>query len=246
MPDQCGIIPALDIDIKSMSKLVKRLGKEKSISWYKIGSILVMKHGLKAVCETIRACGAEQPLMLDMQKGATDIPYIVQRQIDVARDFGVAAFIGAPLGSGSNRNPRGTLETFVEHCSKNSIVPVVLLAMTQPGADYFLSEDAFKLVAERVCELEVPYVILPANKPEKIHSFRLITKEYDTKIAVISPGVGPQKTGDPLLDAVEAVKAGADYLVIGRAIYTNSDPLSIVRKLSAKIAETHSWRETSL
>jgi len=225
-----------------MAKLVSTLGTEKSISWYKIGSIPVMKYGLKSVCETIRDCGANQPLMLDMQKGATDIPYIVQKQIEVARDFGVDAFIGAPLGAGSSRDPSGTLETFVEHCNKNSVIPVVVLAMTQPGADYFLRDEAFRLVAERVCALRVPYVVLPANKPEKIHSFRSVVSEYGTEISVVSPGVGPQKTGDPILDAVEAIKAGADYLVIGRAIYTNNDPLSFVQKLFAKVTDTHNWR----
>lgn len=242
MCNQWGIIPALDLDIKSVASLVTSLAKEESIAWYKIGSILVMEHGLKTVIETIRASDETKPLMLDMQKGATDIPYIVQKQIEVARRFGVDALIGAPLGAGSNRSPNGTLETFVECCNKQSVIPVVVLAMTQPGADYFLKNEAFRLIAELVCQLEVPYVVLPANNPDRIHSFRTIAKDQCVKTSVISPGVGPQKTGDPILDAVEAIKAGADYLVIGRAIYTSNDPPRLVNILSCKIAEAHEQR----
>lgn len=242
MCNRWGIIPALDIDIKSIGSLAALLAKEHSIVWYKISSISVMEHGLKTVVDTIREKDEVKPLMLDMQKGATDIPYIVQKQIEVAQRFGVDALIGSPLGAGSNKNPKGTLETFVEQCYRHSVVPVVVLAMTQPGANYFLKKEAFKLLAEQVCQLEVPYVVLPANKPDKIQCFRMIAKDHCAKTSIISPGVGPQRTGDPFQDAAEAIKAGADYLVIGRAIYTSNDPVHFVTILSSKIAEAHKER----
>lgn len=243
MHNRCGIIPALDLDVESIVDLVKVLGKEESIVWHKVGSIPVMRYGLKTICETIRKHAEDQPLMLDLQKGATDIPHIVRKQIEVAKDCGVDAFIGAPLGAGSNRNPSGTLETFVKHCKKNSIVPVVLMSMTQPGWDYFLKENALELIAERVCELEVSHVVLPANKPERIRQFRSVAENYGVKVSIISPGVGPQKTGNAMIDAVEAVKAGADYIVIGRSIYTSDNPSSFVRNLYPRLVEARNRRE---
>lgn len=230
-----GIMPALDVDLPAARKLVASLqGVKGSITGLKIGSLLVMKHGLSEVCKSL---DSGIPLVLDMQKHGTDIPNIIGRQVELAAEEGIAAYIGSPLGAGatSDEQTSGSLEMFVSSCKAAEILPIVVLEMTQPGSTYFLRPNACEDLASIICDLGVEHVVAPATRPERIEVYRNIFAKNGCAIEVISPGVGPQKTGDPIKDAVEAVKCGADHLVIGRAIYTSPDPESIVRDVSEAI-----------
>jgi orotidine-5'-phosphate decarboxylase len=231
-----AVMPALDMASLEKAKiLATRLANvSKMIAGFKIGSLLVMENGLPEVC---RELGTTIPLILDMQKHGTDVPSVVEEQIEIVARHGIKFCIGAPLGAGSclPESREGTLETFVSACQKNKIHPVILLEMTQPGANRFLANGACEDLARLVCDLEVSYVVAPANKPDRIKMYRSIFLSKGAQIQIISPGVGPQKTGNAVDDAASAVSAGADYLVVGRAIYAADDPRDAVLKISNAI-----------
>jgi orotidine-5'-phosphate decarboxylase len=64
--------------------------------------------------------------------------------------------------------------------------------------------------------------VAPATRPERIVALRKIIDNLE----IISPGVGAQGG-----KASDAIRAGADYIIVGRAIYESTDPATAARKL---------------
>ena len=63
--------------------------------------------------------------------------------------------------------------------------------------------------------------------------------ELGTQFLLVTPGVRPtwSNSGDQkrVMDPAQAVRAGADFLVIGRPITATSDPVSSARRINAEI-----------
>ena len=133
----------------------------------------------------------------------------------------------------------GSLQAFVKSCDKNDIVPIVVLEMTQPGATYFVKEGASEDLTRISLDLGVKYFVAPANKPERLKVYRKIICD---KGEIISPGAGPQKTGDVVKDAVNAIRLGADHLVIGRGIYQTENPVDTTRRIYEAIKKEYGNR----
>lgn len=212
-----GIIPALDLPIAEAGKLVQKLNDvEDKIAAYKIGSLHAFEIGLKGAVAELRNF-TELPIIYDHQKGCTDIPAISARQVKLAAEYGVNSFIAVPLGAGGE-----TLTSFVDAANEAEIVPVVLLEMTQPGANDFLKENTARLVFDKANELGVKYFVCPGNKYDKLAEYR----EWIGESFIMSPGIGAQGG-----QAEEAVKRGVDYPIVGRGIYQAEDPVEAVNEL---------------
>lgn len=243
MKNAPGVIPALDTELEVSLRIVSSTAKlSTKITAFKIGSLLVMEHGLQKVCGLISK-KTNIPIVLDMQKSCTDIPEIVEKQVVKASEAKVKGFIGAPMGAGSDRKGRGTLETFVLTCKKYDILPIIVLEMTHLGADAFLKPNAAETIAEAVCELEVPYVVAPATFPKRIKHYKQLFKKQNSKIEILSPGIGPQRTGNAVDDAVQAVEAGADHVIVGRAIYASNDPVRVISSIFDETMKAFKRRE---
>jgi len=74
----------------------------------------------------------------------------------------------------------------------------------------------YRIFAERALKWNADGAVVGATYPEKIHEIHAVLKD---KVAIYSPGVGAQGG-----DAEAAVKAGADYLIVGRSIVEAKDP----------------------
>jgi orotidine-5'-phosphate decarboxylase len=70
-------------------------------------------------------------------------------------------------------------------------------------------------LARLAVEVGASGVIAPATRPERIAHVRSIVG----KLLILSPGVGAQGGS-----AVDAVRHGADYVIVGRSIYGDPDP----------------------
>ena len=68
--------------------------------------------------------------------------------------------------------------------------------------------------------------IAPATRPERIADVRKIIGNRK----ILSPGVGAQGGS-----ASDAIKAGADYVIVGRAIYKADDPRAAVIAIESEI-----------
>ena len=110
------------------------------------------------------------------------------------------------MGSGANpeainEKEIGTTEALIDICKDNGFEPILVLEMTQPGATYFLREGASEDLARIGKDKGVRYFVAPATRPKRIEVYRNIIGDNGE---IISTGVGPQKTGNPLEDIVNA------------------------------------------
>ncbi|MFO7872626.1 MAG: orotidine 5'-phosphate decarboxylase / HUMPS family protein [Candidatus Undinarchaeales archaeon] len=216
-----AIIPSLDLNLEDATDLLSDLADvEDKIAAYKVSSLQVLEMGLEKVLEELRAY-TSLPLIYDHQKACTDIPAIVTNQVDAVASLGIDSFIAVPQGAGSK-----SLENFVKASKKNKIIPVVLLEMTHPGANDYLKENTPSKVFDKAVELGVKHFVVPGNKTEKINQYRCWADKGNKNIRLLSPGIGAQGG-----TAEAAVKAGVDYPIIGRAIYTAEKPAEAVQKI---------------
>ncbi len=97
--------------------------------------------------------------------------------------------------------------------------------MSHPGGRMFTAPHAEEMARLGV-ECGVDGFIAPATRPERIAAIREVIG--DRKI--LSPGVGAQGGR-----ASDAISAGADYAIVGRAIYGSEDPRASAESFAADI-----------
>ncbi|HIJ00259.1 MAG: orotidine-5-phosphate decarboxylase [Candidatus Methanomethylophilaceae archaeon] len=103
----------------------------------------------------------------------------------------------------------------------------VVTEMSHPGGKRFTAPHAEEMAAMALgCGAHG--IIAPATRPERIASLR---EMIGKSMKILSPGVGAQGGS-----AAEAVAAGADYVIVGRAIYQSTDPEASARSIKEEIA----------
>jgi orotidine-5'-phosphate decarboxylase len=102
----------------------------------------------------------------------------------------------------------------VDEAKKYGREAYVVTEMSHPGALDFLQPCAFELV-DLAIGAGADGIIAPATRPERLTEIR--HRAGDMKI--LSPGVGAQGG-----DARNAIKAGADFVIVGRSIYNAENP----------------------
>lgn len=97
--------------------------------------------------------------------------------------------------------------------------------MSHPGGKEFTAPNAEALALVGV-KCGVKGFIAPATRPERIAAIRKIIGDRE----ILSPGVGAQGGS-----AGDAIKAGADYVIVGRAIYKAEDPRAVAQAIADEI-----------
>ncbi len=227
-----GILPAVDmVELGRCSELIGKLYDCEGITAFKIGSLPVWEHGLGKV-STLPG-----PKVYDAQK-ASDTPHIVERQVELIAKHGFVGIIENPLGAG-----RRSLQTFVEKCYEDGIIPIIVVEMTQEDALSYSSLEKAEKLAVDFAEMGGEYIVVPARKPERIERYRELGERYGDGFYVISPGIGPQGSGDAVKDSYEAVFHGADYVIVGRVVYEASDPKAVARGVYEAVFEAYQERK---
>jgi len=101
----------------------------------------------------------------------------------------------------------------------------VVTEMSHPGAVDFMQPKALEL-ARLAVESGARGVVAPATRPERVKEIRGVVGE----LTIISPGVGAQGGS-----AAEAIRAGADYVIVGRSIYDSRAPEREAEKIAREI-----------
>lgn len=91
----------------------------------------------------------------------------------------------------------------------------VVTEMSHPGGAEFTAPAAGRL-ARIAVDCGAAGVIAPATRPERV---RAIRQMIGPDLSILSPGVGAQGGS-----ATKALEMGADYVIVGRAIYGDPDP----------------------
>ncbi|ASA78028.1 orotidine-5'-phosphate decarboxylase [Thermococcus sp. 5-4] len=178
----------------------------------KVNWPLIIGSGLNIITELKQVTGL--PIIADLK--LADIPntnrLIAGKVFEAGADYIIAhSFVG-----------KDSVEAVME-LGKT----IIVVEMSHPGAREFIQPATDRLI-ELANELEPFGVIAPATRPERVAYIRSKLKQG---IKILTPGVGAQggKAG-------EVLKAGADYVIVGRSIYASENPREAARRLHEEIA----------
>ena len=214
MKKKKGIVIALDMtDAEFAINLVKQLDGLKGNFILKIGRPLEMQIGYQIIYNIKKY--TKLPIIYDGK--IADIPYISSRIAELAYEAGADAIIVHGFMG------KDVIESVLE---LNMGDVIVVVSMTHSGSSQYIDHIA-KQMTEMVNTLNVNGVILPATKPEIISSIAPILNK---NIYIMSPGIKAQGA-----EVGDAIKAGADYEIVGRAIYNASNPKEKTEEFYKKI-----------
>ena len=166
--------------------------------------------------EIIREMSRSKDVICDLK--IADIPNINRLIVEQAVSRGASAVICHGF----------TGEDSVRACVEAAKGQVfVVTEMSHPGGKQYTAPVADRLAA-LAKSAGARGIVAPATRPERIVALRKIIDNLE----IISPGVGAQGG-----KASDAIRAGADYIIVGRTIYESTDPATAARKLVDEVKE---------
>lgn len=212
MQKKTRLIVALDVTDKSQA-----LSISKEIEFYvdaiKVGYPLVLESGLGV----IGMIAEFAPVIADFK--VADIPNTDRLICTEAFEAGASAVIVHGFTG------RDSLIECVKTGSEHRGDIYVVTEMSHPGALDFLQPAAFEL-AQLAVECGAKGVVAPATRPERLREIRSIVGD----MTIISPGVGEQGG-----KAADTIRAGADFVIVGRSIYNSKAPGKEAEKIVREI-----------
>jgi len=209
MQKQNRIILALDVTSRSDAMRVVNAVKD-HVDAIKINWPLIMAAGP----DIIREMSEVKDVICDMK--IADIPNTNRLIVEQAMSRGASAVIAH--GFTGDDSVRACVEA-----AKGQVF--VVTEMSHPGGKQFTAPIADKLAALAKAA-GARGIVAPATRPERIADLRKIVGNLE----IISPGVGAQGG-----KASDALKAGADYIIVGRAIYESKDPAASAKALADEV-----------
>ncbi|MDX1497084.1 MAG: orotidine-5'-phosphate decarboxylase [Salinisphaeraceae bacterium] len=231
IPAKERLIFALDVpEVADAKALVERLGD--SISFYKIGMELLMTGDYFELLDWLKA--RDHKVFVDLK--LFDVPATVGRSI--ARLAQRGADFATVHGN------QGIMQAAAENKSGDlKVLAVTALTSLDQGDIEDLGfdcniEDLVLSRAHRALQAGCDGVVSSGLEVERLRA------ECDDKLVAVTPGIRPvandvvnSETGDQkrVMTPTLALKAGADYLVIGRPIRDAADPRAAAQAIQAEI-----------
>ncbi len=209
MQRKTRIILALDVTSRADAMRVVDAVKD-NVDAIKINWPLILAAGP----DIIREMSDVKDVICDMK--IADIPNTNRLIVEQAMSRGASAVIAH--GFTGDDSVRACVEA-----AKGQVF--VVTEMSHPGGKQFTAPVADKLAA-LAKNAGARGIVAPATRPERIADLHKIIGDLE----IISPGVGAQGG-----KASDALKAGADYIIVGRAIYDAPDPASAAKGLAEEV-----------
>ena len=232
------LIVALDLDdLDRVKALVRLLAGE--LGMFKVGKQL-FTHAGPAVVKMIQEMGGE--VFLDLK--FHDIPTTVAKAAIEATRLGVKMF--NVHASGSLEMMRQTVKEMRRVCRQEALRRPITLAVTVLTS--LSKSDLEKVgVGGEVADQVVRLALLSREagmdgvvaSPREVGEIRAACGR---RFIIVSPGIRPQrgKRNDQrrVMTPEEAIRAGVDYIVVGRPITEAKDPLGAAREIVAEMGRS--------
>ena len=222
------IIVALDVATKRDAlELVEKLRDQ--IAFFKIGLQLYTSEGQEIV-RAVSSTGSKVWLDLKLH----DIPNTVARAVESANRLGVQ-MLTIHLSGGSEMVRAAT----AARANDMLLLGVtVLTSSTEQTLRAVGVQDKVDHQVLRLTKLGVEAGI--DGVVASAHEIKPLRREFGNKIKIVVPGIRPSwsEAGDQrrTMTPLEALEAGADYLVIGRPITAHRNPNEAVTKILEEIS----------
>lgn len=225
------LIVALDVDtLAQATDLVRLLGKE--VGMFKIGKQLFTHAGPQAV-RLIQELGGE--IFLDLK--FHDIPNTVAKAAIEATRLGVKMF--NVHASGSLEMMRTTEKEVRRVCRQEKRRKPIMLAVTVLTS---LNQDDLQRVGveRKVADQVVRLALLTKEAGmdgvvASPHEVADIRAACGRRFVIVTPGIRPSETDrddqQRVMTPAEAVRAGVDYIVVGRPIIEAKNPVVAAREI---------------
>jgi orotidine-5'-phosphate decarboxylase len=223
------IIIALDVDSRAAAlNLIRQLKRQ--VGMFKIGSQLFTAEGPQMVREIIEM---GEKVFLDLK--FHDIPNTVTQAISVAASMGVSMLTLHTLGGTSMlESAAGRVREALIPAKRPMLLGVTVLTSL---SDTDLEEIGISATAETQV-VRLAGLALKAGldgvvaSPKELPQLR---ERFGEALKLVIPGVRPPESSSHdqsrTATPAEAIRAGADYLVIGRPITASSDPPGSVQRI---------------
>jgi orotidine-5'-phosphate decarboxylase len=224
------LVLALDLSVEeglleSALDLVNHLGCE--LAAVKINYHLLLPLALTDLSRIVEAAHREG-LQAIADLKLNDISPTNLAVVKLLHEAGFDAFIANPIVG-----YRDALQPTIEEAHKRGMGVILLTYMSHRGAaeGYGLKivsragsvKPLYRLFAERALKWGADGLVVGATRPRIIKEVAALT---NNRLPIFSPGVGVQGGS-----ALEAVKAGASYLIVGRSIIESPDRDAEARRL---------------
>ena len=220
------IVLALDVEgsrreeiAKKSKRVLQKVGEY--ICALKINRQLVLSLGLQEGVDSIVKLAHQLSVPTIMDAKLNDIAHTNEFMLRSYIEAGFDAVIASPVAGWE-----GGLDVVFKLAQSHRKSIILLVYMSNPGADAFYSlmvsndgeksRPVFELLTQTAVQWKADGVVVGATKPEIITRVRRL---IGPEMIIFSPGVGVQGG-----NAKKAIAAGADYLIVGRAIWNASDP----------------------
>jgi orotidine-5'-phosphate decarboxylase len=229
------LVVALDVDnLNQVRSLVRRLASE--VGMFKIGKQLFTHAGPQAV-RLIQELGGE--VFLDLK--FHDIPNTVAKAAIEATRLGVKMF--NVHASGSLEMMRATVKEVRRVCRQEQQRKPIMLAVTVLTS---LNEDDLKRVGigGEVAHQVVRLALLTKEAGmdgvvASPHEVADIRQACGRRFVIVTPGIRPfasnRNDQQRVMTPSDAVRAGVDYIVVGRPILEAKDPVAAAHEIVAEM-----------
>jgi orotidine-5'-phosphate decarboxylase len=232
------LILALDIpNYEEAINIIERF--KKHINIFKVGSELFTSVGPKII-EDIHA--RDRKIFLDLKYH--DIPNTVSRAALAAAELGVFMLNIHTLGG--LEMMKKAAQTLTEVSLKKNIQRPRLLGVTiLTSIDQAALRDELGIGQRMITQVKhLAGLALKAGLDGVIvspHEIEIIRAHCGHNFLIVTPGIRtswtPQDDQKRTMTPKEALRKGADYLVIGRAVLSQSDPISALERIEKEIAD---------
>ncbi|MEN2999380.1 MAG: orotidine-5'-phosphate decarboxylase [Acidilobaceae archaeon] len=178
----------------------------------KVGLPFLLRYGLGSLAELREACG--RSVIADLK--LADIGPVMLSSVSALRGLVEAVIAHAFVGYA------GAIEGLRKGLEEMGVKLVLVASMSHKGSEEVI-DPSLERVLEVIRRAEPWGIVAPATRPSVIAEIR--RRGFPQKI--LSPGVGAQ--GAP---PGSALRAGADYEIVGRYITRSRDPAATARAIN--------------